>query len=408
MKPHIFVTQSYFDGNAHHDNGPYSILVKDGLIEDIVPEDATAPGFSPDGAWPVTETETVKAPFLMPGLVEAHCHLFLDGGELDFKKRSAYLKSSFDEMICSARLNLTRNMDAGITLMRDAGDSHGINHLIKEEVEADPECNVNLLSAGAGIRMKKRYGSFFAQEVADEEEIVATIRKIAPTIDQLKIVMTGIIDFEKGIMKGGPQFTLDEAKLIVQTAKEEGLLTFAHCSGEDGLEISVEAGINCIEHGFFMNRSILEQMAEKRIAWTPTFSPVDFQYERPELAGWDEDTCVRLRAILDNHDERAVEAYEVGVPVITGSDSGSYGVVHGEAPIDELFYLHKAGATVTQVLTSSTSLPRELWGCPSANIEKGNAADFVLLDGSPYDNLEHVRKPQAVFLGGLRKLGEDE
>ena len=112
--------------------------------------------------------------------------------------------------------------------------------------------------------------------------------------------------------------------------------------------------------------------------------------------------------ILDNHDERAVEAYEVGVPVITGSDSGSYGVVHGEAPIDELFYLHKAGATVTQVLTSGTSLPRELWGCSSANVEKGNAADFVLLDGSPYDSLEHVRKPQAVFLGELRKLGEDE
>ena len=189
---------------------------------------------------------------------------------------------------------------------------------------------------------------------------------------------------------------MDETKLIVQTARELGRLTYAHCSGRDGLEIAVAAGIDSIEHGFFMDKDILQQMADKGIAWVPTFCPVYFQYERPELADWNASTVEKLWAILARHFEHIALACEMGVPVIAGSDAGSYGVPHGKSLIDEMFFQRRAGMPVDKVLASATSLPRQKWKCASADIVAGNQADFIALAGSPFENLNHLRHVQRV------------
>jgi imidazolonepropionase-like amidohydrolase len=384
----LITTDAYFDGAVHHADGPYQIRVDNGMIAEV------AQG-TPETGEP--SLEAIHSPFLMPGLVEGHCHLFLEGGELDFQKRKDYLNAPFEEMLSQARSSMGQNIKSGITLIRDAGDIHGINTRLKKEIDDDPQSLADLLSPGVAIRKAGRYGSFMGREVTDIDSIIQTVREIAPTASQLKIILTGIIDFEKGIMKGDTQFSLEETRVLVDTAKELGLLTYAHCSGEEGLRIAVEAGIDSIEHGFFMTREILQAMADKQIAWVPTYSPVDFQLQHPELAGWDSATCDRLRSILENHDTHIALAYEMGVPIVAGSDAGSYGVVHGEALIDELCYLHQAGGSVANVLASATSLPRRLWHCPSADIIPGNPANLLLLGGSPFENLENIRHPRGIF-----------
>ncbi len=388
MGAKLITTDAYFDGAAHHSEGPYRIRVSDGMIEEVTRN-------SPDIDDP--SVEVIHSPFVMPGLVEGHCHLFLEGGELNFQKRKAHLKSPFVEMLDQARTSMDQNIKSGITLIRDAGDIHGVNTRLKQEIDDHPQSVADLLSPGVAIRKAGRYGSFMGREVTDIDSIVQTVREVAPTASQLKVLLTGIIDFEKGTMKGGNQFTLEETRVIVDTAKDLGLLTYAHCSGEDGLLIAVEAGIDSIEHGFFMTRDILQTMADKQIAWVPTYSPVDLQLQRPELAGWNPETCDRLRTILENHDIHIALAYEMGVPVVAGSDAGSYGVVHGQSLIDELFHLHSAGGSVTDVLVSATSLPRRLWDCPSADVVAGNQANLILLEGSPFEDLENIRHPLGIF-----------
>jgi imidazolonepropionase-like amidohydrolase len=190
-------------------------------------------------------------------------------------------------------------------------------------------------------------------EVTDVNSIVRTILQLATTADDLKVLLTGIIDFEKGCMKGGLQFTLEETKLIVRTARELGLRTYAHCSGIEGLRIAVEAGIDSIEHGFFMQRDVLRAMADQGIAWVPTFPPVYFQYARPELFGWNKQTVADLWRILDNHFEHVALASQMGVPVVAASDAGSYGVPHGQGLIDDLLYRHRARMPLDKVLLSS-------------------------------------------------------
>ena len=338
-----------------------------------------------------------RAAFLMPGLVEAHCHLFLDGGELDFKRRSDYLKSGEAEMLATARRNVEANFEAGITLIRDAGDKHGINHRLRAEMNGAAAIGPGIRSPGLGIRKPKRYGGFMAREVEGAEEITGAIDQLLATGDELKVILTGIIDFETGGVKGDPQFDLGEAKLIQQRADHHGKRTFAHCSGIAGLEVAAGAGFSSIEHGFFMERRILEIMAEKGIAWVPTFSPVHFQWARPELVGWNQESVGNLRAILDAHLTQVKEAGDMGVDLVAGSDAGSHGVRHGEALIDELFFFLDAGLSMEDVLRSATSVPRRLWGLEGGALKAGSPAEFVSLAGSPFTDANNLRHPAAIF-----------
>lgn len=383
--PTTIIAESYFDGERFFEDGPYTITTLNGRIDSLE-----------RGAPPAGSIDHVHAPFLMPGLVEGHAHLFLNGAELDVKKRSDYLSAPREEMMAVARSSAQASMRSGVTLLRDAGDIHGINTAIKAELAGRGDAPA-IRSAGRALRKVKRYGSFMAIEATDSESIVACIEELVPTADVVKVLMTGIIDFKSGKMMGSVQFDAAEAELIVTTARAHGLRTFTHCSGVDGLAIAVGAGMDSIEHGFFMTRKILEQMAEKQIAWVPTFSPVHFQFERPELAGWDAETVGRLEQILDNHYRHLAMAFEMGVPIVAGSDAGSYGVPHGVALIDELFHAAKAGIPLEAILASATSTPRARWGYPSADIKPGNYLDLIVLGGSPRVDMENLRRIRAVY-----------
>lgn len=383
------VVDSYFDGEHYRNEGPYTLALREGVIESIREGDCTQGG-----------TDVRRAGFLMPGMVEAHCHLFLDGGELDFVKRSAYLKSSREEMMAVGRQSLEQSLAAGVTLIRDAGDIHGINLQLRRELESATSPQPSVRCPGTAIRKAKRYGSFMAQEVTDETGLEEIISAVAAEADDIKVLMTGIIDFEAGQVKGTPQFSLEETRRIALNARALDRRTFAHCSGEEGIDIAVEAGLDSIEHGFFITRQQLRVMADKGITWVPTFSPVHFQWLRPELAGWNVQTVENLKAILDAHGEQLEYAYQIGVPVLVGSDAGSYGVQHGSSFIEELMLMANTGVDLEKILHSATALPRSLWGCDPVDIVAGAKAEIVLLEKSPFDELTALQRVSAVYKDG--------
>ena len=371
---------SFFDGDRHHPAhlGPSDIVVEAGRIVAI---GAASSEIEPD----------VEAAFVMPGLVEAHAHIFLDGGELDFAVRNAYLKADFDAMCATARANLARSAAAGVTLVRDAGDRFGVNDRMRAETAADPSAPVELRSPGLGVKRPKRYGAFMARDVGEGVDPTETIQAMVAHTDDVKVILTGIIDFDAGGVKGDPQFSAEELRTIVDVTHRAGKKTFAHCSGLEGLEVAVEAGIDSIEHGFFMTRDILVRMAEKRIAWVPTFSPVHFQWARPELAGWSAATIGNLRRILDDHLEHVGLADRLGVRLVAGSDAGSPGVPHGAGLVDEIFHFLDAGLSMTSALISATSRPRRAWGLDPATISPGRVANLVALAASPYHDTAALR-----------------
>ncbi len=370
---------SWFDGERHHDS-PVMLVVDRGRIVEL------------REAGPAAAAPDERYAFLMPGLVEAHCHLFLDGGELDFGARTHYLDAPLDTMLEVAHANVARTLAQGVTLARDAGDRYGVNHAMRAESRA-----LEVRSAGVALRRPKRYGAFMAREVASLDDALAAVREFAASADDLKIIQTGIIDFESGTVKGGPQFALDELRRIVGLAHDLGLRTFAHCSGTEGIDVAVRAGVDSIEHGFFITEAILRRMAGQGTAWVPTFSPVDFQWRRPELAGWSPPTVAKLRAILDSHREHVALAAHLGVNLVAGSDAGSPGVEHGAGLIAELNHFLDCGLTMEQTLRAASSLPRRLWGGPAAEIRCGAAANLALFDADPFRDRAHLSRVAGVL-----------
>lgn len=388
MEPQFIVTQSYFDGTKHHDGGPYTIVLKDDVIASLTQGDHAS-----------GQKDVRRTAFTMPGMVEAHCHLFLDGAELDFAKRSTYLKASRADMMRQGRRSLEASLGAGVTLIRDAGDIHGINLALRRELESKPALP-GLRCPGPAMRKSRRYGSFMAREVGGDTSIEDLMMTLAPEADEIKVLMTGIIDFEAGQVKGAPQFTLEETLKISQTAKRLGRRTFAHCSGKEGIAIALEAGLDSVEHGFFITREQLETMADKFITWVPTFSPVHFQWLRPELAGWNAQIVENLKQILESHAEALRYAYEIGVPVLVGSDAGSYGVGHGISYIEEIVLMTETGVDLSRVLHSATVLPRKIWDCDPVDIVRGSNAELLLLDSSPFEDIIALTRGGAVYKGG--------
>jgi len=372
------IASRWFDGERYHAT-PVSIVIDGGRIADVIPGERDA-------------GDTQRCAFVMPGLVEAHCHLFLDGGELDLGVRTRYLDAPFANMMDVARGNVARTLARGISLVRDAGDRYGINHAIRSE-----SASLEVRSAGIALRRPKRYGAFIAREVATLDDALAAVSELAETIDDLKIIETGIIDFESGTVKGDPQFDLDSLKLIVRRARDAGIRSFAHCSGTEGIAVAVEAGVDSIEHGFFMTGDILRRMADRGTAWVPTFSPVHFQWQAPEVAGWSPQTVAKLRGILDAHEEHVALAAQLGVNLVAGSDAGSPGVEHGAGLIDELFHFLRCGMTMEQTLRTATSRPRRLWGAEPADIRKGNRVNLAQFDADPFDDPRNLRKAAGVM-----------
>lgn len=370
---------AYFDGTALHEDGPYLIAVSDGTIRSIASAGAGS------------EPPDLTARFVLPGLVDAHVHLFLDGAIVDPAQRAAQLQSGRAAMLETARSNLARCLRAGVTLLRDAGDAYGVNHAIREELRARQDTPLAVRSPGAGLRRPRRYGRILAREVAGTNDIAAAVETAARDGDDIKIILTDIIDFETGGMKGPPQFDADETRLIVAEAHRHGRKTFAHCSGSEGLDIAVAAGVNSIEHGYFMTRDILKRMADARIAWVPTFAPVRFQRARPDIAGWSGATLAHLDRLLASHAEHVALAHELDVPLMAGSDAGSPGVGHGSGLIDELLHMRQAGLPLAAVLRAATAQPRAHFGLPPCALAPGAPAELVLLGSSPTHGPEALR-----------------
>jgi imidazolonepropionase-like amidohydrolase len=385
----VVAEQGWFDGERHTAQ-TVTLCVRAGRIERVVPGDAGL-------AWSANGLPVFRGAFLMPTLVDAHVHLFLDGGPTDGPTRSAHMKKSAAELTEAARASARQAWASGVALVRDAGDKHGINHVLRQEACQPGAGLCRVYSGGSGIKRAKRYGAFMATDVGDDLSIKQSVAQLVRTNDAIKIILTGIIDFDAGAVTDEPQFSLAETQLIVQTAREQGRKTFAHCSGQKGLAIAAQAGVGSIEHGFFMNRETLGLMRDHQVAWTPTFCPVHFQWAHPEAVGWSANTVGHLRRILDSHAEHLCLAHDMGVPLLLGTDAGSMGVEHGKAVLDEIGRYVEAGLPLGAVLTAATASNRRHLGEADPVLRPGACFEAMLLPTSPFEHVGALRAPNQLW-----------
>ena len=260
-------------------------------------------------------------------------------------------------------------------------------------------------SPGAAIHHKGRYGSFMGGALEDYASLADCVAaRIAAGADRIKLIPTGIINFKLGAVTTEPQMTTDELRQLVVAANVAGRQTFAHASGDAGIERVIESGVDSVEHGFFVRDDQLARMRDRRTAWVPTFAPVQRQVDEAKLYGWDATIVGNLQRILDNHAASLVKAHALGVLIVAGSDAGSVGVAHGTGFYYELELMERAGLPPLAVINAATGTSagrlgyREKFG----RIEPGWLSRFILTRAfTP----RHRRQPAPGQDGRVRRYG---
>ncbi len=341
---------------------------------------------------------------LLPGLIEAHAHLFLEGGELNLEKRAAYIKQTPAELLEAAKPRLEKLIRIGVTAVRDAGDKDGVGlALSKLYAGANRPLMPYLDSPGAAIHHKGRYGSFMGESLEDCASPRACVEKrVNAGADRIKLIPTGIINFKKGAVTTEPQMTAAEVAELVLAAKSFGRQTFAHASGGAGIENAIEGGVDSVEHGFFVREDQLARMRDRGIAWVPTFTPVQEQVDHADVMGWDAEIVGNLKKILDQHAASLVKAHQMGVQIIAGSDAGSVGVAHGVGFLYELELMERAGLPSQAVINAATGNSSHRLGYKEkfGQIKPGYLSRFILTHHSPLDGVTNLRKDQLVIFDG--------
>jgi imidazolonepropionase-like amidohydrolase len=373
--------------------------------EDLPPADSLNPGqHQPDHDLPQYT--------LLPGLTDAHTHFFLEGGELDPDKRSAYLKQSPAQLLDHARQRLEKLVRLGITATRDAGDKDGVGlALSKLYSGAGRPLMPYVDSPGAAIHHRGRYGSFMAEPFEDCLTPLQCVEaRVKAGADRIKLIPTGIINFKKGAVTAAPQMSAERVGEFVAAAKAFAKQTLAHASGDAGIDRVIDGGVDSIEHGFFVRDDQLAKMRDKGIAWVPTFAPVQCQVDHAKWMGWDAKIVGNLKKILDRHARSLVKAHAMGVQVIAGADAGSYGVAHGLGLLYELELMQRAGLSPLAVINSATGAGsrrlafKEKFG----QIKPGFLSRFILTRHSPLEDIANLHKERIiVFDGAVFATAED-
>ncbi len=385
------------DGTGAPARGRVLVRVDHGLISSV--EDAGAG--KPDGfaGCPVHDFSTCT---LIPGLVDSHVHLTLSG-TVDPKARSEQLAHSFEQNRGSMDRRMAKYRARGIVALRDGGDRAG--HGLRYRVEClSEDTRPRFRAAGAGWRAKERYGNLIARPV-EGRSLAECIMRGDPSADHIKIVNSGLNSLTEFGRQTPPQFARDELGAAVAAATGRGMKTMIHSNGLLPVADAIEAGCSSIEHGFFMGPENLEKMAERRIFWVPTaYSMKAFLLHTPA----DRIEAQIAAKNLDHQLEQISMACEMGVPIAAGSDSGGYGLFHGETFIEELKLLMQAGFGIEQAVRSASLEGGCLLGLEGeiGPIKPGSPATFAVVHGRPSQFPDSLRSIRSVYIRGAKVIGE--
>ena len=216
--------------------------------------------------------------------------------------------------------------------------------------------------------------------------------------DVIKITATaGVLSYAKSA--DAPQFTVEEVKAIVDTARDYGYRVAAHAHGAEGIKRAVLGGVTSIEHGTYMTDEIMSLMKQKGTWYVPTIYAGRFVADKAKIDGYFPDVvrpkAARIGALIQ---DTAARAYKAGVKIGFGTDMGVG--PHGDNA-REFVYMVEAGIPAATALQSATIRAAEVLGVDDQGvIEAGKRADIVAMPGNPLDDINAVTKVDFVMKDG--------
>jgi len=353
----------------------------------------------------------LKNKTVMPGLIDCHVHLeeehsktgMLDG----FTMTDA-------DMAYHAQVYAKRTLMAGFTTVRDLGGS-GVNISLSKAVRQGLVDGPRIITAGRAISASGGHmdGSVGFRDdvfnhkmgpddgVADgRDELIKAVRlQIKRGSTVIKIASTGgVLDLSEN--SSGAEFSIDEIKAVVETAKDYGLRVACHAHGAEGIKRAILAGVTSIEHGTFMNDEDRELAKKYGTYLVPTIIAGKSVSDSAKVPGYFPPVIARKAVEVGTQIQQNFgKSYKSGVKIAFGTDAGVY--PHGKNYM-EFQYMVEAGMPPMEAIKAATVNAADLLGITdqTGSIVKGKFADIVAVDGDPLVDIKTMKNMAFVMKEG--------
>jgi imidazolonepropionase-like amidohydrolase len=333
----------------------------------------------------------------LPGLIDLHVHLCWDGSAdpVDVNRRDGE-ELTLLRMARHARDTLER----GVTTVRDVGSVADLSLILDRAIRGGMVPGPRLIACGRTLVMTGGHDPFWGVFCDGPWAGVAGVRGQAYRGARvIKVAATGgVYGRAEGEEVGTSELGLEELRAICTEAHRLGLRVATHAVGRDGIENSVAAGCDTIEHGIFASDEALARMAAEGRFLTPTL----FIYRHiAEGAGPD---YARRKAIAcaEQHPRTVARARAAGVAITAGSDSGSCGAPHPALFAELRDLVARGGLSPLQAISAATATNAHALALDGeiGTLAPGRQADLLIVEGNPARDITALERPWAVMQAG--------
>ncbi|MDP8951791.1 MAG: amidohydrolase family protein [Actinomycetota bacterium] len=379
-----------FDGKSERAIEDGAVAIEDDRIVSVGPATEVSPG---------TEVVDLGDVTLLPGLIDAHVHLVW-GASAEPHELVARESHALTALRCAQ--NAALHLRAGVTTVRDVGATDGLSVDVARAVELGVLPGPRVVAAGRVIAMTGGHGWFLGREADGADEVRRAVREeMKAGAACIKLMASGGI-YGHAEEPGSPQLTVEEMLAGVEEAHKANSKVAAHAYSVAAITHALDAGVDSIEHGSFLDRETAERMREEGKYLVPTLSVYAAMNEKGPELGAPEYILRKTSEVLEASRQAFRLALEVGVKIAAGTDCGAPGHPHGTLP-EELRLMVEAGATPAQALSFGTAAAAESLGLDDelGTLKPGKKADLVAVAGDPLEDIRALRGVRLVLRDGV-------
>ena len=368
----------------------------------VVVEGRRIAWIGPEGSAPSTAPESVVdggGRTVLPGLVNCHVHLTADGAPDLFAQVTG---DTVPRATLRAAQSALTALRSGVTTVRDCGAADDIVIELAKAIEQGTVPGPRVQAAGRVITMTGGHGHFIGREADGPDEVrKATRAEIKAGAAVIKVMATGGV-LTPGVTPTQTALLPEELAVVAQEAHNSGRRVTTHAIGRTGIHNALLAGIDSIEHGFYLDDELLDLAVARGTFLVPTMLAVDGIIRNGRaggIPGWAVD---KAEAEAQQQRKSFADAVSSGMRIAAGTDAGTPFNPHDDLSA-ELALMVRHGLTPMQALVAATRGAAENLGLAHdiGTLEVGKLADLVLMDGDPVEDVTATGRVALVVKDGV-------